>query len=109
MVDGEVGSGCQLRWRSSLSPWKRPQSNSTRCDPVSSRCLEPVTVPAAPRNVSEGIEAALLNELVSRHCRDQSQLTQLPGDPIQDRIVIDAVSTLFELLEPIPAQRTAVI
>src|SRR4051812_45218930 len=94
MVDGAVGSGCQLRWRSSLSPWKRPQSNSTRCDPVSSRCLEPVTVPAAPRNVSEIIH---------------HQLTQLPDRPIQDRIVMDAVSTLFELLEPIPAQRTAVI
>src|SRR3954467_11804946 len=37
------------------------------------------------------------------------QLTQLPDWPIQDRIVMDAVSTLFELLEPIPAQRTAVV
>src|SRR5437762_5651558 len=30
----------------------------TRADPASSRCLEPVTVPAAPRNVSEGIAAS---------------------------------------------------
>jgi hypothetical protein len=33
-----------------LSPWKRPQSSSRRRSPATTRCMEPVTVPAAPRN-----------------------------------------------------------
>src|SRR5262249_45363004 len=51
-VAGSTRGGAQFRWRNSLSPWKRPQSRSTRCAPSSKRCCEPVTVPAAPRKVS---------------------------------------------------------
>src|ERR671935_1859367 len=44
----------QLRRRSSLRPWNRPASIRTRLpDAVVSRWREPVTVCAAPRNVSE--------------------------------------------------------
>ena len=34
------------------SPWNMPESTRTRRDPMVSRYFEPVTVPAAPRNVS---------------------------------------------------------
>ena len=40
----------QLRRRSSLSPWNSPQSSRTCCPRCRTRCLDPVTVPAAPRN-----------------------------------------------------------
>ena len=43
------GGSAQFRARRALSPWKRPQSRSTRAPSVSRRCREPVTVPAAPR------------------------------------------------------------
>src|SRR5512141_3248533 len=32
-------------------PWKRPASRRTRAPAASSRCIEPVTCPAAPQNV----------------------------------------------------------
>src|SRR3990170_312678 len=52
---GSTGGGCQLRRRSAFRPWKRPQSRRRRVPPASRRCLDPVTVPAAPRNVTEGL------------------------------------------------------
>ena len=52
MSDALTGRSCQFRSRSSLSPWNKPQSTSTFAVPVSSRCFDPVTVCAAPRNVS---------------------------------------------------------
>ena len=45
----------QFRSRSRFSPWKSPQSNSTRLSSVSIRCRDPDTMPAAPRNVSRAI------------------------------------------------------
>src|SRR3954467_11757193 len=45
-----IGSGSQLRSRHSFGPWNMPQSTSTWNPPVLMRCLEPVTVPAAPKN-----------------------------------------------------------
>src|SRR5262245_31296308 len=45
----------QLRRRSALSPWNRPESTSTRRPPASTRYCEPVTVRAAPRKVSRGM------------------------------------------------------
>src|SRR4051812_18756805 len=52
MAEGAIGNSCQLRSRSSFNPWKSPASINTLAPPVSSRYLEPVTVRAAPRNVS---------------------------------------------------------
>ncbi len=49
---GRTGSGSQLRSRSSLSPWNSPQSIRILRPSASSRYFEPVTVRAAPRNVS---------------------------------------------------------
>src|SRR5919108_6585829 len=40
----------QFRSRSSFNPWNRPQSSRTQPWPVVTRCIDPVTVPAAPRN-----------------------------------------------------------
>src|SRR4051794_25010909 len=56
MSRGGMGKSCQLRSRSSLSPWNNPASMRTLALPVSRRYLEPVTVRAAPRNVIEGME-----------------------------------------------------
>jgi hypothetical protein len=39
----------------SFKPWNDPQSNRIRAPATSSRCFEPVTVRAAPRNVSEAM------------------------------------------------------
>src|SRR6185312_10858629 len=57
MPDAGTGVGCQLRSRHSLAPWNMPQSISTwnpalplPSGEVLTRCFEPVTVPAAPRN-----------------------------------------------------------
>ena len=44
-----------MRRRRCLAPWNRPQSTSTRLSPSVSRCLLPVTVPAAPRKVNVGV------------------------------------------------------
>ncbi len=52
MESGGTGKSSQFRARSSLRPWKSPQSNNTRAPACSSRYLDPVTVRAAPRNVS---------------------------------------------------------
>src|SRR4051812_24509064 len=50
---GPAVHGCQFRRRSSLRPWKRPASIRMRLpDAVVSRCRDPVTVCAAPRNMS---------------------------------------------------------
>ena len=49
---GRDGNGSQFRSRSSFKPWNSPQSTSTRLSPCSTRYFEPVTVRAAPRNVS---------------------------------------------------------
>src|SRR2546423_4607337 len=45
-----TGMSVQLRSRHSFLPWKRPQSTRTCKSPELMRCLEPVTVPAAPKN-----------------------------------------------------------
>src|ERR1044071_3438806 len=47
---GSKGGSCQLRSRSSLRPWKSPQSTRTRALSVTTRYFEPVTVPAPPQN-----------------------------------------------------------
>src|SRR5690349_14478541 len=47
---GSNGGSCQLRSRSSLSPWKSPQSTRTRALSVTTRYFEPVTVPTPPQN-----------------------------------------------------------
>src|SRR5512141_606703 len=57
MLAAGTGRGCQLRRRSSFSPWNSPQSTRTRRSFTSSRYFEPVTVRAAPRNVNDGILA----------------------------------------------------
>ena len=63
-LGGRIGSSCQLRSRSSFSPWNSPASISTFDDPVSSRYFDPVTVRAAPRNV----------DAMARHSREKSDL-----------------------------------
>src|SRR5437868_15389128 len=57
---GGIGKGCQLRSRHCFKPWNRPQSTSTWRSPVLTRCLDPVTVPAAPRNWMYAIQLPLL-------------------------------------------------
>src|SRR5688572_27134242 len=47
---GSKGGACQLRSRSSLKPWNRPQSTNTRESPDSTRYFDPVTVPTPPQN-----------------------------------------------------------
>src|SRR6266403_39564 len=51
--------GLKLRSVSSGVPWKMPQSIRRRLPAASTRYLEPVTVPAAPRKVSLGIGVSL--------------------------------------------------
>ncbi len=46
--EGSIGNGAQLRSRSGFQPWKSPQSTRCRSPSISSRVLDPVTVPAAP-------------------------------------------------------------
>src|SRR3984893_10789446 len=55
MVAGFWDKGDQFRAVSSFPPWKMPQSTSKRLPAASTRYFEPVTVPAAPRNVRRGI------------------------------------------------------
>ena len=47
---GSTGGGAQFRSRRARRPWNRPQSRSRRARDPWTRCFEPVTVPAAPRN-----------------------------------------------------------
>src|SRR5689334_24112812 len=47
---GLKGGSSQLRSRSSLRPWKSPQSTRTRALSVTTRYFEPVTVPTPPQN-----------------------------------------------------------
>src|SRR5215467_10204251 len=55
MVLGSTGSGLKLRSFSSFVPWKSPQSTSSFLPAASTRYFDPVTHPAAPRNVSFAI------------------------------------------------------
>src|SRR5262252_6648429 len=55
MVFGSTGRGFQLRSFSSFVPWNSPQSTSSFLPAASTRYLEPVTHPAAPRKVSFAI------------------------------------------------------
>src|SRR5208337_5583899 len=73
MLAGGMGSGFQLRSRSSLSPWKSPQSIISRSPPASSRYLEPVTVPVAPRKVRVAMDCPLLVALELRSFADNIQ------------------------------------
>src|SRR5919109_1157018 len=60
MVLGSTGSGLKLRSFSSFVPWKSPQSTSSFLPappepPASTKYFDPVTHPAAPKNVSFAI------------------------------------------------------
>src|SRR5262245_43665545 len=55
MDAGSIGRGSQFLSRNSLTPWNSRQSTRTRRPATSSRCFEPVTVPAAPRKVREKV------------------------------------------------------
>src|ERR1035437_3902110 len=59
MLAARTGSGFQLRSRSSLRLWKSPQSTIRRSPPASSRYLEPVPVPVAPRKVRVAMNCPL--------------------------------------------------
>ena len=59
MSDALIGRSCQFRSRSSLSPWNNPASTSTRVPFDSTRYFDPVTVRAAPRNVTLIIDSPL--------------------------------------------------
>ena len=63
---------------SSFRPWNRPQSTRIRGPLTSSRFLEPVTVRAAPRNVSDGIgkkaQGLVTAYGLRRHLRENSHL-----------------------------------
>src|SRR5665213_341071 len=50
--EGGIGIGASLSARTSTTPWNRPQSTRKCLPPVETRCLLPVTVPAAPMKVS---------------------------------------------------------
>lgn len=52
MDSGSTGNGSQLRTRSDLYPWNKPQSTRTRAVPASTSVRDPVTHELAPRNVS---------------------------------------------------------
>src|SRR5215475_1339777 len=55
MVFGAIGNGLKFRSLSSGEPWNIPQSTSSRLPAASTRYFEPVTVPAAPKNVNFAI------------------------------------------------------
>src|SRR5262245_8757049 len=74
--------GAQFRSRSSFSPWKRPQSSRIRRGPSSSRCWEPVTVPAAPRNVS--VALTYLPALRLAHARRPLRKHTRPGRKVEN-------------------------
>src|SRR5580704_3238938 len=61
IVAGSTDRLSQFRCRNSLGPSNNPQSISSLLPCVSSRYLEPVTVPAAPRNVILGIWVLILD------------------------------------------------
>src|SRR5689334_826645 len=55
MLLGSTGSGLKFRSFSSFVPWNSPQSTSSFLPAASTRYFDPVTLPAAPRNVSFAI------------------------------------------------------
>ena len=56
---GSTGKGRQFISRSRLTPWNNPQSTSTRAPAASTTNREPVTVSAAPQNVTRMVIDAL--------------------------------------------------
>src|ERR1700693_1819333 len=61
IVAGSTDRLSQFRCRNSLGPSNNPQSISNLLPCVSTRYLEPVTVPAAPRKVILGIWVPILD------------------------------------------------
>src|SRR5690349_12706412 len=55
MLLGSTGSGLKFRSFNSFVPWNSPQSTSSFLPAASTRYFDPVTLPAAPRNVSFAI------------------------------------------------------
>src|SRR5580765_5584877 len=53
---GSAVSGLKFRALNSGEPWNIPQSSSSFFPAASTRYFDPVTVPAAPKNVSLAIE-----------------------------------------------------
>src|SRR5215510_775099 len=82
--DGSTGNGSQFLKRNSFRPWNSPQSTRIDLPPISSRCLEPVTVPAAPKKVSDDIR--LQNRTVeSELVRDYRLPGKSPLHPVELR------------------------
>ena len=52
---GSTGNGAQFRIAQFLQSLEQPAVDEHAVPSISSRCLDPVTVPAAPRNVSEAM------------------------------------------------------
>jgi hypothetical protein len=52
ILAGLIGNGAQFRCLSFFKPWNKPQSINILFPAASSRNREPVTVSAAPKNVS---------------------------------------------------------
>ena len=59
MSRGRKGKSRLRRRLSARRPWNRPQSSSSDRPQASTRCIEPVTVPAAPQKVTVGAAGGL--------------------------------------------------
>src|SRR5215211_5354195 len=77
---GSNGGSCQLRSRSSFRPWKSPQSTRTRALSVTTRYLEPVTVPTPPQNSMLANQRLLPGSSITKpnneHGHEQRQISQ---------------------------------
>src|SRR5258708_1668698 len=71
-----LGEAASAPW-----PWKSPASRRIRAPAASSRCIEPVTWPAAPQKVSFAVPIGLLVETASTVNGQQSTST-CPEDPV---------------------------
>src|SRR5205809_68590 len=85
MLAGSTGNRAQFASRSSRSPWNKPQSISSRCDPFSKRYFDPVTVPAAPRKLNLMLTERSPLELQAFLDRDRTAFAGAPGLALQSK------------------------
>src|SRR5437588_12942631 len=91
--EAATGMSCQLRSRSSLSPWNSPASTIRRAPFDSTRYFEPVTVRAAPRNVTR-----IISDLEAEDCSPAARGESLTAF---DERCIPGAALLLSQLQPV--------
>ena len=66
------------RWLSARRPWNRPQSRRIDFPPAETRCIDPVTVRAAPQKVTVGSAVGRAGLGMSA-CRKRNKPRDQPG------------------------------